>query len=253
MLRQRFLSIAAVVGMVLIGMPAAVSAQTITTGGGGTTIGTGGGGMGGGAGGGGGLTSANLGANANQGSAGATSLDLSAINSGKGSATSVPSNSNPFVSSYVDYLSVGMPSKFTTSVGSTRTQTGTFGQGIYTTTTTTTRGGAGAKGTTTTTTQGTGFNTVGQPRGPVYSTFLGDDVPRIVHKSSDLYANAKAAIERSSFLQGKKNIQVTAQGTVIILTGSVGSAREKRIVEGLVRTLPGVADVQNVLQVVQAK
>ncbi len=174
-------------------------------------------------------------------------IQVQATSSGTGSATGVPSNSNPFVSSYGDALSMGLPSKFLT--GSPAKPTATFGQGIYTKTTTTT----GSAAASTTASQAHGFSSTGTTRAPVYSTVLSDDLPLVVHKTSALQTSVQGIIDRSTYIKNKSGITVTVTGNTVDLTGQVTTERERRTIEGMVRMTPGVRDVRNALQVVQAK
>jgi hypothetical protein len=173
-----------------------------------------------------------------------TTSAMLSMTSGAGSATTWPSNANPFVQTYIDPLSVGLPSKFATQVGIAK-PTGTFNKPLFTATTST---GTGA-GTPTTTTQKMGFTTYGTPRAPLYATVLSDDVPLVQFRSEDIFNSVRGVIERSTYVPSKANIQVTVQGTTVQLQGQVASDKERRLVEGMVRTTPGVRDVVNQLTV----
>jgi hypothetical protein len=179
------------------------------------------------------------------------SIPVVTITSGTGSATSIPSNSNPFVSTYGDYLSRGNPSKYATTFGPLVKPTVTFGKGIYTTTATTTSAGAPSAAT-----QANGFTTTGTIRNPQYTTVLSDEVPLVVHSAGALQSELRDVIDRSSFVKSKGTIQINVRGSTVHLVGQVATEKEYRLVEGMVRTTPGVAgvrDVQNELKIVQVK
>lgn len=214
--------------------PAVVVAQTTTTTtGGGTTGGGGGGGGGIGSGGGG------IGSGAGIGTSGTT---VKAPTGSAGSTTSIPSSSNPFVRSYINPLSLGMPSVYANTTATAPAKpAGSFGKGLYLTTTpSASAGGVGsATGNT------ASFSTIGIPRTPYYSTTLSDEIPFVNHSMPMLQANVKAVIERSSFLKQKENIQVAIDGNVVVLTGQVTSEKQRRLVEGMLRMTPGVREIQN--------
>lgn len=169
---------------------------------------------------------------------------------GTGSATTIPSNANNIGPWYGDPYSMGMPTKFATgtpSVTSTTTKpTVTFGKGNYVSTTNTTATAPAA----TTTTQQNGFTTVGYTRNPQYTTVLSEDVPLVVHKTANLQANLRDVIARSTKLKNKEGIQLAVvDGGGVILTGQVGSDRERQLVEAMIGMTPGVRGVQNNLTV----
>jgi hypothetical protein len=217
--------------------PTAVFAQTAispTTSGAGT-----GGGGGGGAGTGTGTSASN----------GTTiSAPTQSISSGAGSTTTIPSNSNPFASSFVNPQSVGQPTKYQTVFGALK-PTGTFGKGLYITTASTSTGGASSIAAT----QATGFSTLGIPRSPQYTTVLSEDVPFVFHSSDALYADVRSVLDQASFLANRGNVQVTVQNGIVMLTGQVASAKEFRMVEAQVRFTPGVRGVLNELKIAPSK
>ncbi len=147
----------------------------------------------------------------------------------------------------VEPISYGIPTeRFGTTL---KYPKGIFGKTLYTATTTTAGGGgAGAAAN-----QKVGFTTYGTPRSSVYSTVLADDLPLVVHKTDDLFVKVKAVIDRSSYLPSKGNIQISMEGTTVQLQGQVGSEKERRTAEGMVRMTPGVRVVENQLQVVELK
>jgi hypothetical protein len=177
-----------------------------------------------------------------------TAVTVQTITSGNGSATSIPSNSNPFVSTYGDYLSWGQPSKYATTFGPLAKPTVTFGKGIYTTTASTNSTAAAS-----TTTAPTGFSTTGTVRNPQYTTALSEEIPLVFHQPAALLADVKDVIARSSKLQSKNGILVGVDGATILLTGQVSSDRERQLAEAMVSMTPGVRSVQNALVVAPTK
>jgi hypothetical protein len=237
---QRFLAFAMAAGL-LIAMPHLVLAQG---GGAGSGSGAGGGGQGGGGsglGGGGSGSSGGLATGANIASV-STGIGKAAT-SGAGSATSIPSDKNPFASTYVDYLSLGKSTNYSlTGSPAEYKGAGSFGKGIYTTTTTTSSSTGGS----TSTKQAHGFNSL-VPRSPTYSTVLSDTVPLVVRGTPELQNSVQAV------LRNRANVNFTVTGTTVELTGQVSSDRERRTIEGMVRMTPGVRNVQNALQVALPK
>ena len=187
------------------------------------------------------------GGNSGNGQQASPTIQLFSTSSGTGSATGVPNTTNPFVSSYGDALSMGLPSKFQT--GPPASPTVTFGKGIYTTTVSTSSAG----GASTTATQATGFNTVGTPRNPQYATVLSDDLPVKVHSSAAIHSEVRDIIDRSEKLKNKSAIQVTVNGNTVVLSGQVGTDRERQLAEAMVSMTPGVRGVQNQLTVALIK
>ena len=245
-MKMRFaaLTLSACVLFAFRSMP--LQAQTTGTSGssGGSSSSAGGSSLGGSSGGGGGGSASAVGS----GTSGfATSASTQAITAGSGaSATGIPSSANPFANTYVTPQSLGLPSLYANTFGQLQKVTGTFGKGLYLPNASTTASSGAAS---TTTNAGTGFNTAPTPRAPLYVTVLGDDIPFKTHASSDLYANLKAAIDRSTFVKSKDTIEVQVAAGTVILRGQVGSDRERRMVEGMMRLTPGVQNVQNELQI----
>jgi hypothetical protein len=58
----------------------------------------------------------------------------------------------------------------------------------------------------------------------------------------------KAMLDRSTVLSNPQGIQVSSNGPVVTLRGTVSSPDEARLIEGMVRLTPGVRDVLNELQ-----
>ena len=172
-------------------------------------------------------------------------LTMQATNTGQGAANKIPSNSNIIVGWYGNPMSFGDPTKW--SKGPPSAPTGSFATPLYVQTTSTTN-----TATTQQTTKATGFSTYGTVRAPVYMTKLSDDVPVVTHQASDLSNTIRAAIENSSFLESKNNIEIIVNGGIVELRGRVATERERRIVGGLAGTTPGFRNVVNQL-IVQAK
>lgn len=174
-------------------------------------------------------------------------LTIVSPSSGTGSATSIPSSTNPFVSSYGEPLSMGQPSKF---LSGPVKDTVTFGKAIYTTTTATTSAGAAS----TITNPANGFTLNGVIRNPQYVTALSSDIPMVVHNTAALQSDVRSTIDRSSFVKSQATVQINVVSDgVVVLSGLVRSGREAELIEGMVRTTPGVRDVQNELKIVATK
>ncbi len=176
-----------------------------------------------------------------------TSATTISATSGTPSATSIPSTANPFGNSYVSPITLGLPQNYQGKFGPqnvTGNITGTFGKYIYVANPSTSTGGASS-----TPTQGMGFTTFPQPRAPVYTTGFAETFPVSRPTIAQVEADARDAIARSSMLKNKGSIRVDTNGSVVLLSGSVGSETERLTAEGMVRMTPGVAEVQNNLQV----
>ena len=174
-----------------------------------------------------------------------TSVPVLSITSTGASTTTVPSTSNPFAATYANPLYLGQPSLYATNFGQLAKQTGNFGKGQYLNAATLNASATGS----TTTNAGTGFSTQPTPRNPSYITILGPDLPRSLHVSSQLSSDLKAMIARSSYIRDTNAIQLEVVDGIVILRGQVGSDRERRTAEGLMRLTPGVQGVQNELQI----
>lgn len=173
----------------------------------------------------------------------APAITIVSPSSGAGSATSIPSSTNPFVSSYGDALSMGLPSKF---INGPVKDTATFGKGIYTTTTAATSASAAS----TITNPANGFTLNGVIRNPQYVTALSSDIPIVVHNTAALQSDVKSTIDRSSFVKSQATVQINVVNDgVVVLSGLVRSGREAELIEGMVRTTPGVRGVQNDLKI----
>ena len=167
---------------------------------------------------------------------------LSSLSSGtttSASTTGIPSASNPYNSFYYNPYGAGL-------IGGSTSQTLTFGTAVYPIT---------APTTTTTTIQTTkaaasaaGFTSVGIRKAPTYITTSGD-FPIIKYAPSMLQSELQEVLAESTRLNSKNNIRVeVVEGGVVILTGQVESASERRLAEGLIRLNRGVQGVDNRLQ-----
>jgi hypothetical protein len=175
---------------------------------------------------------------------------------GAGSATTVPTNSNPFLNTYSNPQAIGLSgAKTVFSYSPTPPASKNFGQPLYTATPT--PGGATGLGAGLGTGLGGGlggtdsigsFTTLGIRRAPAYITTLADDMPRPNHDYAKMKVDLQIALDNSPHLKQKK-IDVTVAGSTVILKGRVASARDRRLAEAMVRLTPGVRDVQNELTV----
>src|SRR5262249_12249996 len=116
-----------------------------------------------------------------------------------------------------------------------------FGKSLYITATTTT----GSATTTTNVNQG-GFSSIGMSKAPPYRTVLGSGVPLARPASPDLQ---RVLLDHfaAAPLREKNGILMRVDGSTVYLKGQVADDSERRIVEGFVRTTPGVRDVVNEL------
>jgi hypothetical protein len=86
-------------------------------------------------------------------------------------------------------------------------------------------------------------------RGPAYMVTLA--FPVSAPSSSQLQSEAQKVIDQSTSLTKKDTIKTKMDGQTLVMEGQVGSDREKRLAENLVR-LSGIRSIQNNLQIVQA-
>jgi hypothetical protein len=177
----------------------------------------------------------------------------------------VPVAANPFLNTYVNPYSAGM---INTSGQATAAKA--FGQPVYAlfstaTTSGTTQGGfAGGAGGGTGASGGIGgvvastainggvgfgYNTYGQGRTYSYAAVPGETVPMVVHSNPQLQTTVSDVLLRSTSFKALAPLNVTVNDSTVTLAGTVGSAKEKRIVEGMVRMTPGVRAVVNNLQI----
>ncbi len=181
-----------------------------------------------------------------------TNTTTIAATSGTPSATTIPSSSNPFGPSYVNFYTLGVPSLYQGKFGAQNVApnlTGTMGKYIYVPTPSANNGAAAAANN-----QVLGFSTFASgPRAPSYTTAFAESTPLILPKLATVQADARDAITRSTMLKNKASIQVGTDGAVVMLTGTVGSETERATAEGMVRMTPGVQDVLNRLVVDPSK
>ena len=84
-------------------------------------------------------------------------------------------------------------------------------------------------------------------------TVLSDDISFVSHNPSKLQETLLASLASAPFLQGKKGIFVAVDGSTVFLKGNVTDAKERRVIEGLVRITPGVRNVVNELVAANTK
>ncbi len=156
-----------------------------------------------------------------------------------GSATGIPSNANLFRSYYASPWALGLSSS-----GSTKK---TFGQPLYSLSTATT--GVTTGSATMATGNGAGFTTIGVSRAPAYVTTLGDGLEVKLAVPAKLQTDLQGILERSTSLPSRPKVQVLVKENLVVLQGTVSSAKERRLAEGLVRLTPGVQEVLNQLTV----
>ena len=156
----------------------------------------------------------------------------------------VPATSNSFATSYGDPLSSGLPSKWASGPPKPFV---TFGKANYTTTTSTAPSSSNTVPTT------NGWNTYGVFRNPPYATVLSSEMPRVVHDTGVLQPELRSTIDRSSFITSQGTVQLKVNDGVVVLDGQVASEKEFRIIEGMMRTTPGVRGVVNELRIVPTK
>jgi hypothetical protein len=161
------------------------------------------------------------------------------------SATTIPSTSNSFGTSYVSPLSLGLPSIYTNTFGPPTKYPGGFAKGLYLNAPTTNNSSAAS----TTTNAGTGFSTQPTPRNPAYYTVLASDIPTKIYAPSKLNADLNAMFAKSTHFKDPQAIQVQVVDGIVLLRGQVASERERDRAEGLLRLTPGVRGVQNELQI----
>ncbi|MEI7684880.1 MAG: BON domain-containing protein [Planctomycetota bacterium] len=255
--RQLFLLIC------LFGVTAPAFAQTTTGGTTGSTGGTTTGGSSTGGGGGGSTvsssgsgTASRAGATTGNGSGGPFSGTVpsgfnggnaasTATNSATGAAAgtaSVPGANNPWRTTYGNPYAIGQSVMGGTTAGKTGAAAKGFGQPIYTTSTT----NVGVTGLNqNSSNSGAGFNNMNLSKSPRYTTALGEDIALPTHSPAQLQAKVQDILARSSQIRDGRQIRVVVDGDRVFLVGNVGSERERRIAESMIRLTPGVGDVEN--------
>ena len=157
----------------------------------------------------------------------------------------VPTSLNPWRTTYGNVYGLGQSimGQQTSSAGA---RTGAaaakgFGQPLFTTATTS------VSATNATTKIGYGYSNTNLNRTPRYTTVLGEDLPPIAHNPGVLQSSLQDTIARSTRIKNADQIRVAVNGDVVILSGSVGSQRERNLAESLIRLNPGVSAVANQL------
>ena len=85
------------------------------------------------------------------------------------------------------------------------------------------------------------------PRQIAYTATLSFKAP--VATMPQVATDLRATIDRSTMLANPRGVGLAMDGNVVVLSGSVASDDEVRLVEGMVRLTPGVRDVRNELKV----
>jgi hypothetical protein len=259
-------------GVALAAFTVPASAQMTSSGGGGFTSGGGGGSGLGGSGGG-----ASSGRGGSSGSSGGGTLIFGSAGTGiSGSVTgsSPISKTNNLAPYYSSPMAAGLASNVTlksqsgvnlngasntsgtaNQASAILTAKGTFGVPLYAATNTSSSSGGkggtagGSGGGSISTNNGTGFSSQGTRRVAQYMT-----VP-----DPELFANRPgfqsggnlgANLQNSGAFKGAKGFNVVMDGSTYVLQGSVGTDRERRLAEQMLRLEPGVHDVRNEIQVV---
>jgi hypothetical protein len=95
-----------------------------------------------------------------------------------------------------------------------------------------------------------GFNTMGYPRAPAYTTRLDFTPPPRTTTPTVMRANIQQLISNAPTLNGNgQRIQVAVNGSTVVLRGTVETDRQRRVAEIMARLNPGVRDVVNEIQV----
>ncbi len=97
----------------------------------------------------------------------------------------------------------------------------------------------------------TGPNVVTQvPVRIAYTASLDFDAPKMT--APQMATDLRAVLDRSSVVTSAKGIDLFTDGQVVIMRGTVASAREAQTAEGLIRLTPGVRGVKNELKIAGA-
>jgi hypothetical protein len=155
--------------------------------------------------------------------------------SAKGNANGYPTMSNPLTPFFNNPYMAGVSGTGTSDI---------FGQPVFPITAT-----ASSLAAQTAAKAATGFTTVGVRKAPAYVTTVSDDLPLIQHPPAEFAQQLRQVLLRSTSIKSRDNISVNMEGTVVHLQGQVGSARDRRLAESLIRLTPGVQDVRNDLVV----
>ncbi|MCI0378588.1 MAG: BON domain-containing protein [Gemmataceae bacterium] len=249
---RNWLRLAAALGLVLCGNAASHAQATgggMTGGGGGAT--GGGGQIGGGASIGSGQsigTGAQAGSFAGGQGAAAGPTTTQAGGRATGGTNTIPTAQNVLKGTYNNPMYFGLQAPKTVfSYTNPSTTSKSFGQPLYGVISTQ----ATTRATGTTQNEGMSFNTLGYYRANPYSTVLSEDVPVVQRAASVLENELVSALERAkSRLNANSHITVTVEdGGLVLLQGQVASAREGRLVQGMISMTPGVRGVRNELAV----
>jgi len=210
----------------------------------GTSVG--GGFTGGGSSTGGGFTGGTGSSGSSMTSGGFTGTTTSTTGKGGGSSTAVPSQSNPLFSTYANPLNQGL-----LDITGKPTSNKAFGQAsypLYSGSGTTGGGGAFGGGTGSSSTTAFGYNTGGIVYPSNYITVAGDSLPPVVHAAPKLQAAVADVLSRSTVVR-PNGIKLQVDGSTVIIEGTVASAKDKRIIEGMIRMTPGVRSLVSNLEV----
>ena len=164
-----------------------------------------------------------------------------------GTTIQVPTSANPFIGTYVNPISAGM---LNTSGAATSTKA--FGQpvfNVYSTATSGTTGTTGISGGVGGTSTNFGFNTFGMARTPTYAAVPGETMPLIVHANPELRATVVDVLGRATVLQSVAPLKVRVDNATVFVDGTVATAKQKRLIEGMIRLTPGVRDVVNNVEI----
>ena len=84
------------------------------------------------------------------------------------------------------------------------------------------------------------------PRQISYTATLNFPTPKFT--PTQVQADLRGVLDRSSMLTNSRGIELVADGQVVVLRGNVPTGDEARLVEGMIRLTPGVRDVRNELK-----
>ncbi|MCI0641660.1 MAG: BON domain-containing protein [Gemmataceae bacterium] len=163
-----------------------------------------------------------------------------------GGTNVIPTPSNVLKGTYNNPMYFGLQAPKTVfSYTNPSTTSKSFGQPLYGVLSTQTT----ARTTGNTTQNGGSFNTLGYYRANPYSTVLSEDVPIVQRAVAVLENELKGALERAkSRLNTNSHVTISVEdGGVVLLQGQVASAREGRVLQGMISMTPGVRGVRNEL------
>jgi osmotically-inducible protein OsmY len=161
------------------------------------------------------------------------------------SANSVPSQYDPFRTTYVNPYAAEQTVIGSLATG--RSKNASFGQPLYFSTTTQSQSNVANNSANQ---QQNGFTTLNMKKAPSYITALHEDLTsRPLYNSAVVQRELQSRFDRSNRLKGKAQVQVTVEGPIVVLTGQAATERDRRLAEALVRMEPGVQSVDNRLAV----